>query len=65
MALEHVGLDIYLRHTDEKGNSYVQCHRAWDKDKFLTSQMDAALKVGGKAFVQQITEEQYRKERTK
>jgi hypothetical protein len=63
MALEHVGRDIYMRHTDKDGNCYVQEHRAWDADLFITSQMEAALKVGGKSLVQQITKDQYLKER--
>lgn len=64
MAMEHVGRDIYLRHTDKDGKSYVQQHRVWDADRFITSQMEAALKVGGKAMVQQLTREQYATERT-
>lgn len=63
MALEHVGRDIYMRHTSKEGDSYVQQHRVWDANRFVLSQTEAALKVGGKAFVQQITREQYLKER--
>ena len=63
--LEHAGRDIYIRHIDKAGNSYVQQHRVWDVDRFITSQMEAALKEGGKAMVQQITEDQFRRERSK
>ena len=63
MALEHGGRDLYMRHTDKTGNAYVQEHRVWDADQFLTSQMEAALSEGGKSIVQQITKEQYLKER--
>jgi hypothetical protein len=63
MALEHVGRDIYLRHTDKNGKSYVQQHRVWDAGRFVAAQLAAAVNEGGKAFVQQITEDQYRKER--
>jgi hypothetical protein len=65
MPLEHVGRDLYLRHIGKDGTSYVQQHRVWDADRFITSQVAAALKEGGKALVLQITEDQYIKERTK
>ncbi len=62
-VLEHVGRDVYLRHTDKDGNQHVQMHRAWDAEKFVQSQADAARKVGG--MVQQLTEAQFRAERKK
>jgi hypothetical protein len=65
MAVEAIGRDMFLKHTDKDGNSYVQQHRAWDPDRFITSQLEAALKVGGKACVQQLTREQYLQERAK
>lgn len=63
MAAQPHGRDIYLRHTDKNGKSYVQEHRVWDADRFVASQVGAAVKEGGKAFAQQITREQYLKER--
>ena len=64
MPLEHTSArDVYLRHTDKDGRSYVREHRVWDADKFIASQLGHALKEGGKAFVQQLTREQYNKER--
>jgi hypothetical protein len=65
MPLEHVGRDVYLRHTDKQGHAYVQQHRVWDADLFITSQVEAALKEGGKSLVAQITKDQYLKERKK
>jgi hypothetical protein len=65
MTLEHSGRDIYMRHTSKEGDTYVQEHRVWDADLFVTSQVDAARKVGGKAAAEQITKEQYLKERSK
>ncbi len=63
--------DIWLRHTSTDGKSHVQCHRVWDAERFVASQQQAAQnlndKVEGdgprKASVQQITEEQFNKER--
>jgi len=40
-------------------------HRCWERERFVQSQRDAARKQGGHADVQQITPEQYKKERTK
>jgi hypothetical protein len=65
MQLEMVGLDVWLRHTDKDGRSHVMQHRCWDRERFVQSQRDAARKQGGLADVQQITPEQYKKERTK
>lgn len=63
--------DIYLRHTATDGKSYVAEHRVWDAERFITAQQRAAADVNakqktdqpGKARVDQITKEQYRKER--
>lgn len=57
--------DIYLKHTDKEGNVAVRCHRVWNGDLLIATLLGAAVKEGGKAFVQQLTEEQYRKERAK
>jgi hypothetical protein len=67
---------IYMRHTSAEGNSYVNEHRVWDADKFIASQQKAAEVVNadhakkndgqvGKAKAEQITQDQYAKERTK
>lgn len=67
---------IYMRHTSAEGNSYVNEHRVWDANKFIASTKKAADAVNadhakknggaaGKAKAEQITEEQYAKERTK
>lgn len=76
MPLEHVGRDVYLRHTSTDGKTHVMQHRCWDVDRFIASQQEAARKVNAdaaandppkpaKAKVEQITQEQYRKERSK
>jgi hypothetical protein len=54
--------DVYARHTSKKGTSYVACHRVWDADRFFKVRQAEAAKEGGAAKVEQITEEQYRKE---
>jgi hypothetical protein len=67
---------IYMRHTSAEGNSYVNEHRVWDADKFIASQQKSAEAINadhakkndgkaGKAKAEQITQEQYTKERTK
>ncbi len=70
------GRDIFLRHTATNGKSFVQTHRVWDADRFIAGQQQAAANLnrdatnqGAKpaaclAKVEQITEEQYRNERT-
>jgi hypothetical protein len=63
--------DIYIRHTDTNGNAAVRCHRVWDAKRFIDSQQrEAAASNHGAdegakrlAKAEQITEEQYRKER--
>ena len=66
---------IYMRHTSAEGKSYVNEHRVWDADKFIASQQKAADSVNadhakkhgapGKAKAEQITQDQYTKEKTK
>lgn len=71
MPLEHIGRDLYLRHTSADGKSHVMQHRVWDADLFIASQEQAVGKVNAdqkgdaprKAAVQQITKDQYLKER--
>jgi hypothetical protein len=71
MALELMGRDLWLRHTDTNGKSHVVQHRVWDGDRFVEAQKKAAEKVNEqqkddepkKARVDQITEDQYLKER--
>ncbi len=53
--------EVYLRHTDKKGNAWPACHRVWNKDLFLHTTNDAAVKEGGK--VEAITEAEYQAER--
>lgn len=61
MSIDLVCLDVYVRHTDKHGNAYVQEHRVWDKEKFLSAQAASAKKEGGSA--EQISQEQYLTER--
>lgn len=73
MTLIPFGRDIYVRHTNVEGKAYVAHHRVWDADRFIAArQREAdALNADQKqdkprlARVEQITEEQYRKEHTK
>lgn len=76
MPLEHVGRDVFLRHTDTEGKKRVELHRCWDAERFIASVQAAAEKVNADhraatppkpalAKVEQITEDQYRKERVK
>ena len=63
--------DFWLRHTDTEGKSYVREHRVWDGERFLACQQAEARNLNesqkpGKprlALVENITEEQFRKER--
>ncbi|AVQ84261.1 hypothetical protein [Variovorax sp. PMC12] len=55
--------DVFARHTDKDGNVHVSQHLVWDSDRFFTARRADAAKEGGKADIQQITAEQYRKER--
>lgn len=55
--------DVYARHTGKDGNSYVACHRVWSAERFFAARAADAAKEGGKARCDQISQEQYRKER--
>jgi len=55
--------DVYARHTNKEGHSYVAVHRVWSAERFFAARAAEAAKDGGKARCEQITEEQYRKER--
>lgn len=71
MTLEMMGHDVYMRHTGADGKSYVALHRCWDVQRFLAEQQRAAADVNAKetdpakrkAKAEQITDDQYRKER--
>lgn len=72
MAIEMVGRDMFLRHTAGNGRSYVRSHRVWDADKFMAAQKQAAVTLNAEesdpkqrmAKVEQITEDQYLKEKS-
>ena len=55
--------DIYLRHTDKKGKSWVQQHRVWDAALFMQSQDADARKESGS--VELATESDYAAQRAK
>jgi hypothetical protein len=59
--------DVYARHTNRDGTTYVTQHRVWDAERFFAARSAEAAKErakeGGKVSIEQITEEQYRKER--
>lgn len=73
MTVEITTRDIWMRHTNVDGKSYVAEHRVWDADRFVASQQRAAANLNADqkpgrprlAKAEQITEEQYLKERTK
>lgn len=73
MTLAMLGRDIFVRHTATNGVAYVQQHRTWDADRFIIARqleaekMNAEVKDGGKrlAKAEQITEEQFRRERSR
>lgn len=52
--------DCFVRHTDKDGNTHVQHHRVWNRDRFAQALARAAAQVGGKARAEVITEGQYR-----
>jgi len=58
-----VGRDIWMRHTGKDGTSYVMQHRVWNAQLFVETQAADALKVGELCKAEQITEEQFIKER--
>lgn len=43
------GRDLYLRYITHDGRSYVQQHRAWDADRFIAAQQEAARKLREKS----------------
>lgn len=55
--------DVYARHTGKDGKSYVSQHRVWNAERFFTARANEAKQEGGKARCEQITEEQFNKER--
>lgn len=61
--------DLYMRHTDGNGVTYVMQHRVWDAKRFIEAQTkdaeaaNASGKDGTKHKVEQITEDQYLKEK--
>ncbi len=69
--LSTAGHDLYMRYTNAAGKSYVQAHRVWDKTLFIETQQRAAEKTNQDqkqgqprlAKAEQITQEQYAKER--
>jgi len=71
-TIEMVARDIFVRHTATDGNSFVQQHRVWDAERFMAARHADAAKLNGevkgdaprKAKAEQITEDQYRAERT-
>jgi flagellar hook-associated protein FlgK len=63
--------DIYVRRTEINGGTAVRCRRVWDAKRFIDAQQrEAAASNQGAddgakrlAKAEQITEDQYRKER--
>lgn len=69
-AAEMVCRDLYMRHTDTGGRSWVIEHRVWDAERFVAAQAAAADQLNAdvegdgprKAKAEQITRDQYLKE---
>ena len=63
--------DVYMRYTDANGKHSVQEHRVWDSSRFVAARAAEAKQLNAKEedpekrrhYAEQITEEQYRKER--
>ncbi len=55
--------DVHARHTNKEGRSYVATHRVWSAERFFAARAAEAAKEGGKARCDQITQEQFEKER--
>lgn len=55
--------DVHARHTNKEGRSYVATHRVWNAQRFFAARAADATKEGGKARCEQITNEQFEKER--
>ena len=66
------GRDLYMRHTDTDGRSFVQLHRVWDAERFVAARKAEACSLNADvkgnaprlALVQQITRDQFLQERT-
>lgn len=48
---------VFMKHTDKKGDSYIEAHMCWQMDRFIQSQRDAAKDAGGSIEV--VTEADY------
>jgi hypothetical protein len=64
--------DLYMRHTNTAGQSWVIEHRVWDAERFVAAQRSAAEKLNADvkgdrprlAKAEQITRDNYLNERT-
>lgn len=69
--LTMAGFDLFMRYTAVDGKTSVVQHRVWDKQAFLAARAAEAASENGKqkgdaprmASAQQITHEQYLRER--
>lgn len=67
------GYDLFLRHTDASGRATVRMHRVWHKEAFLAARKAEAAQENDRApkdsprlaAAEQITREQYLRERAK
>lgn len=63
MPDQFIPRDVFARHTGKDGKSYVAMHRVWSADRFFAARAAEAAKEGGKTRCEQITQEQFTKER--
>ena len=64
--LKSIGVDLYLKITKKNGESHVQQHRVWDKDRFVQAIKDqhaSAKDVNLRCTVQEISKDDYKKGR--
>ncbi len=65
--------EIYMRHVDQNGKSSVQSHFVWDADLFVAARKEEAKAANAKetdeakrhCYVEQITQDDYRKAMSK
>lgn len=58
-----IGVLVYLRMTDKEGRVTVTEHRCWDPDWFMKARAAEAVKAGGEAKAEQLTQADYQQAR--
>jgi hypothetical protein len=72
VSLTSFGRDMYVRHTNTDGRSYVHLHRVWSGSRFILARETEAANLNAEALrkekpalakAEQITEDQFHNER--